>query len=162
MDVWLTRPPVLCPQSCPRSCPPSVHLLSSWHGELAVALSTLRSLAANPAAAAEWLLSVASALRPNQPRLGSLGLLVSHLVLTGPEPVCLLALRAVQALGTADPAQVGQNQSSAPSTSFSIRGGEVSLEDPEGTNKVLESLGAFSRCSNTETFIPLSGLSVER
>lgn len=129
-DVQLTRHPVLCFQSC---CP-SVHLLSSWHGELAVALSTLRSLVGNPVAAAEWLLSVASALGPNQPQLGSLSLLVSHLVLTGPEPVCLLALRVVQALGTADPAQVRHNQSSAVSTSFSVhrrrgerRGGKVSL-----------------------------------
>lgn len=89
-----------------------MHLLGSWHGELGVALSTLRSVAASPAEAAEWLLSVASALAPDQPRLGSLSLVVAHLFLTGPAQVCQLALKVVQAMATADPSQVGGNQPS--------------------------------------------------
>lgn len=78
-----------------------------------MALSTLRKVAASPAAAAEWLLSVASALAPNQPRLGSLGLVVTHLVLTGQEQVCQLALKVVQAMATADPSQVREDQSTS-------------------------------------------------
>lgn len=89
-----------------------MHLLSSWHSELGVALSTLRRVAADPAVAAEWLLSVASALAPNQRRLSSLGLVVTHLVLTGQEQVCQLALKVVQAMATADPSQVREDQSS--------------------------------------------------
>lgn len=91
---------------CPQPGPPSLHRLSSWHGELGAALSTLRDVAANPAAAAEWLLSVASALAPNQPRLGPLGLVVTYLLLTGQEQVCQLAVEVVQAMATANPSQV--------------------------------------------------------
>lgn len=81
-------------------------LLSSWYSELRVALSTLRKVADNPGAAAEWLLSVSSALSTSQPRLCSLSLIVTHLILTGEEQICRLALNVVQAIATADPSQV--------------------------------------------------------
>uniref|UniRef100_A0A674PCD4 Focadhesin n=1 Tax=Takifugu rubripes TaxID=31033 RepID=A0A674PCD4_TAKRU len=96
-----------CPlsHSC-QSCPPPMRLLSSWYSELRVALSTLRKVADNPGAAAEWLLSVSSALSSSQPRLCSLSLIVTHLILTGEEQICRLALKVVQAIATADPSQV--------------------------------------------------------
>uniref|UniRef100_H2RQ74 Focadhesin n=1 Tax=Takifugu rubripes TaxID=31033 RepID=H2RQ74_TAKRU len=89
-----------------QSCPPPMRLLSSWYSELRVALSTLRKVADNPGAAAEWLLSVSSALSSSQPRLCSLSLIVTHLILTGEEQICRLALKVVQAIATADPSQV--------------------------------------------------------
>lgn len=83
-----------------------MRLLSSWYSELRVALSTLHKVADNPGAAAEWLLSVCSALSTSQPRLCSLSLIVTHLILTAEEQICRLALKVVQAIATADPSQV--------------------------------------------------------
>lgn len=89
-----------------QSSPPSGHFLSSWYSELRVALSTLRKVAGRPGAAAEWLLSVSSALSTSQSRLCSLSLIVTHLILTGEEQICRLALKVVQAIATADHSQV--------------------------------------------------------
>lgn len=89
-----------------QSCPPSTRLLSPWYSELCVALSTLRKVADNPGAAAEWLLSVASALSTCQPRLSSVSLITTHLIVAGDEQTCQLALKVVQAIATADPTQV--------------------------------------------------------
>ena len=70
----------------------------------------LRTLANNPAAAADWLLSVSSALSSSQSQLCSLTLIVTHLIITGQEDVCQLALNASQAIAAADPCQVGNPQ----------------------------------------------------
>ncbi|XP_056298140.1 focadhesin isoform X2 [Pseudoliparis swirei] len=91
----------------PTQAGPSLALpLSSWYSELSVALSTLRKAASDPAAAADWLLSVSAALSSSHSRLGPLALVVAHLVITGREDVCQLALKAGQALAAADPGQV--------------------------------------------------------
>lgn len=89
-----------------QSSPPLVLPLSSWYNELCVTLSILRKVADNPAAAADWLLSVSSALSSCQQRLSSLSLVVTHLLLIGQEDVCQLALRVGQAIATTDPCQV--------------------------------------------------------
>ncbi|KAM8898854.1 focadhesin isoform 1-T1 [Spinachia spinachia] len=86
--------------------PPLALPLTPWYSELSVALSTLRSVADHPAAAAEWLLSVCSALSSSHSRLGSLALIVTHLIIVGEEDVCQLALKAGQAVAAADPCQV--------------------------------------------------------
>ncbi|XP_068443622.1 focadhesin [Clinocottus analis] len=86
--------------------PPLALPLTSWYSELSVALSTLRKVSGDPAAAADWLLSVSEALSSSQSRLCSLALIVSHLIITGREDVCQLALTASQAIATADPCQV--------------------------------------------------------
>lgn len=86
--------------------PPLALPLSSWYNELSVALSVLRKLADDPSAAADWLLSVSSALSSSQRPLCSLALIVTHLIITGQEDVCLLALNAIQAIAAADPCQV--------------------------------------------------------
>ncbi|XP_070785778.1 focadhesin [Enoplosus armatus] len=88
------------------SGPPLALPLTSWYSELSVALSVLRKVAGDPAAAADWLLSVSSALSSGRRRLSSLALIVSHLILTGPDDVCQLALNASQAIAAADPCQV--------------------------------------------------------
>ncbi|XP_026208775.1 focadhesin [Anabas testudineus] len=80
--------------------------LSSWYSELSVALSTLRKVADDPAAAADWLLSVRSALSVSQRLPCTLTLIVTHLIITGQEDVCQLALNASQAIAAADPCQV--------------------------------------------------------
>lgn len=67
----------------------------------------LRSVVDHPAAAAEWLLSVCSALSSSHSRLGTLALIVTHLIIVGGEDVCQLALKAGQAVAAADPCQVG-------------------------------------------------------
>nr|XP_020450551.1 focadhesin [Monopterus albus]XP_020450552.1 focadhesin [Monopterus albus]XP_020450553.1 focadhesin [Monopterus albus]XP_020450554.1 focadhesin [Monopterus albus]XP_020450555.1 focadhesin [Monopterus albus]XP_020450556.1 focadhesin [Monopterus albus] len=91
----------------PRESAPVLALpLSSWYSELSVALSTLRKVADNPAAAADWLLSVPSALSSSQRLPGSLALIVTHLIITGQKDVCQLALNASQAIAAADPCQV--------------------------------------------------------
>uniref|UniRef100_A0A3Q3R8V0 Uncharacterized protein n=1 Tax=Monopterus albus TaxID=43700 RepID=A0A3Q3R8V0_MONAL len=92
-----------CP---PQSAPVLALPLSSWYSELSVALSTLRKVADNPAAAADWLLSVPSALSSSQRLPGSLALIVTHLIITGQKDVCQLALNASQAIAAADPCQV--------------------------------------------------------
>ncbi|XP_034412473.1 focadhesin [Cyclopterus lumpus] len=89
-----------------QSGPPLALPLSSWYSELSAALSSLRKVADDPAAAADWLLSVSAALSSNHSRLGSLALIVTHLIITGREDVCQLALKASQALASADPCQV--------------------------------------------------------
>ncbi|KAI4808283.1 hypothetical protein KUCAC02_000347, partial [Chaenocephalus aceratus] len=90
----------------PQPSPPLALPLSSWYNELSVALSILRRVTEHPAAAADWLLSVSSALSAGQSQLCSLSLMVTHLLLTGGEDVCQLALKAVQALAAAEPCQV--------------------------------------------------------
>ncbi|XP_037614520.1 focadhesin [Sebastes umbrosus] len=89
-----------------QSGPPLALPLTSWYSELSVALSTLRKVAEDPAAAADWLLSVSSALSSGQSRLCTLTLIVTHLIITGREDVCQLALDASQAIAAADPCQV--------------------------------------------------------
>ncbi|XP_029310314.1 focadhesin [Cottoperca gobio] len=89
-----------------QSGPPLALPLSSWYNELSVALSTLRKVTDNPAVAADWLLSVISALSSSQNQLCSLTLIVTHLIITGREDVCQLALNACQAIAAADPCQV--------------------------------------------------------
>lgn len=80
--------------------------LSSWYSELSVALSILRKVTDDPAAAADWLLSIRSALSASQRLPCSLTLIVTHLIITGQEDVCQLALNASQAIAAADPCQV--------------------------------------------------------
>lgn len=92
-----------------QSSPPLVLPLTSWYNELCVTLSILRKVADNPAAAADWLLSVNSALSSCQQRLSSLSLIVTHLLLIGQEDICQLALRVAQAIATTDPCQVNLN-----------------------------------------------------
>ncbi|KAM8747268.1 focadhesin [Acanthopagrus schlegelii] len=89
-----------------QSGPPLALPLSTWYNEISVALSILRTLANNPAAAADWLLSVSSALSSSQSQLCSLTLIVTYLIITGQEDVCQLALNASQAIAAADPCQV--------------------------------------------------------
>uniref|UniRef100_A0A8C9XIW8 Focadhesin n=1 Tax=Sander lucioperca TaxID=283035 RepID=A0A8C9XIW8_SANLU len=76
--------------------PPLALPLTSWYSELSVTLSTLRRVADDPAATADWLLSLNSALLSNQSQLCSLSLMVSHLIITAQEDVCQLALKASQ------------------------------------------------------------------
>ncbi|XP_047426080.1 focadhesin [Mugil cephalus] len=80
--------------------------LTSWYSELSVALSVLRKAVADPAAAADWLQVVTSALTSGQRLPSSLSLIVTHLIVTGREDVCRLALKASQAIAAADPSQV--------------------------------------------------------
>lgn len=93
-----------------QSSPPLALPLSSWYNELSVALSIVRMLADDPAAAADWLLSVSSALTSSQRQLSSLSLIVTHLIITGQEDICQLALKAGQAIAAADPCQVDNPQ----------------------------------------------------
>uniref|UniRef100_A0A8C4I042 Focadhesin n=1 Tax=Dicentrarchus labrax TaxID=13489 RepID=A0A8C4I042_DICLA len=86
--------------------PPLALPLSPWYDKLSVTLSVLRKLAKDPAAAADWLLSVTSALTSSQHQLRSHTLIVTHLIITGQEDVCQLALKASQAVAAADPCQV--------------------------------------------------------
>ncbi|KAK2900269.1 focadhesin isoform X1 [Channa argus] len=91
----------------PRQSGPVLALpLSSWYSELSVALSILCKVAADPAAAADWLLSVQSALSSSHCLPRSLTLIVAHLIITGPDDICHLALNASQAIAAADPCQV--------------------------------------------------------
>lgn len=90
--------------------PPLALPLSSWYNELSVALSVLRKSAGDPAAAADWLLSVGSAPSPCRRQLCSLSLIVTHLIITGQEDICQLALTASQAIAAADPCQVHNPQ----------------------------------------------------
>uniref|UniRef100_A0A3Q1H9W2 Uncharacterized protein n=1 Tax=Anabas testudineus TaxID=64144 RepID=A0A3Q1H9W2_ANATE len=57
---------VVCLYAAVKSDPVLALPLSSWYSELSVALSTLRKVADDPAAAADWLLSVRSALSVSQ------------------------------------------------------------------------------------------------
>uniref|UniRef100_A0A8C4NVA7 DUF3730 domain-containing protein n=1 Tax=Dicentrarchus labrax TaxID=13489 RepID=A0A8C4NVA7_DICLA len=90
--------------------PPLALPLSPWYDKLSVTLSVLRKLAKDPAAAADWLLSVTSALTSSQHQLRSHTLIVTHLIITGQEDVCQLALKASQAVAAADPCQVHNPQ----------------------------------------------------
>lgn len=98
--------------SSPQSDPSLAQSLGSWCSELNMALSILRKVANDPASAADWLLAVSSALSSSQclsssQRLSSpLVLIVTHLIITGQEDVCQLALKASQAIAAADPCQV--------------------------------------------------------
>ncbi|XP_074555425.1 focadhesin [Halichoeres trimaculatus] len=91
-----------------QSAPQLPFPLSSWYSELSVAVSVLRKLADDPAAASDWLLSVSSALSlsSGQLRLCLLSLIVTHVIITGQEDICQLALKAGQAIAAADPCQV--------------------------------------------------------
>uniref|UniRef100_UPI0037E81FBB focadhesin n=1 Tax=Semicossyphus pulcher TaxID=241346 RepID=UPI0037E81FBB len=91
-----------------QTSPPLALPLSSWYSELSVAVSVLRRLADDPAAAADWLLAVSSALSlsSSQLRLCSLSLIVTHVIVSGQEDICQLALNASQAVAAADPCQV--------------------------------------------------------
>lgn len=93
--------------------------LIPWYSELSVALSILRKVADDPAAAADWLVSVHSALSASQRLPRFLTLIVTHLILTGQEDVCQLALNASQAIAAADPCQV-IHMSTTQSTPLSI------------------------------------------
>ncbi|XP_061768446.1 focadhesin isoform X2 [Nerophis ophidion] len=85
---------------------PKALLLTSWLSEVRVAVSILRQMVDNPSAAVDWLLSLTTALSNSQRLPSSLTLIVTHLVITGREDVCQLALNAVQAIAAADPHQV--------------------------------------------------------
>lgn len=98
----ISRPTQTPTQSGPQSVPP----LSSWYSELSVALSTLRMAARDPEAACDWLLSVSSALSSTQRLPSSFALIVCSLLITGRDDVCVLALKAVQSIASADPCQV--------------------------------------------------------
>ncbi|XP_057711558.1 focadhesin isoform X2 [Corythoichthys intestinalis] len=84
---------------------PEALLFTPFFSELRVAVSILHQ-AADPSAAVDWLLSLTSALSSNQRLPNSLVLVVSHLLLTGQDDVCRLALDAVRAVAAADPHQV--------------------------------------------------------
>uniref|UniRef100_A0A7N8WSZ9 Focadhesin n=1 Tax=Mastacembelus armatus TaxID=205130 RepID=A0A7N8WSZ9_9TELE len=93
--------------ACSLQSPPALELpLSTWYSELSVSLSILRKVADNPAVAADWLLSVHSILSSRQRLPCSLTLIVTHLIITGQEDICQLALNTSQAIATADPCQV--------------------------------------------------------
>lgn len=93
--------------------------LCSWYSELSVALSILRKVADDPVAAADWLVSVQSALSAGQRLPCSLTLIVTHLIITGQEDVCQLALKTSQAIAAADPCQVGNPHVSCQHTEHS-------------------------------------------
>ncbi|XP_032439079.1 focadhesin isoform X2 [Xiphophorus hellerii] len=80
--------------------------LSSWYAELSVALSILGRVSHDPCAATDWLLAVTSALTSSQRLSSSLALIVTYLLITAQEDICLLALKATQAIAAADPCQV--------------------------------------------------------
>ncbi|XP_029932182.1 focadhesin [Myripristis murdjan] len=86
--------------------PPLALPLSPWYNELRMTLSILQKVVDDPAAASDWLLSVNSALSSSQRLSPSLSLIVSHLIITGQEDVCQLALTTSQAIATTDPSQV--------------------------------------------------------
>lgn len=101
----------------PQPGPPLTLPLSSWYSELSVALSILRKVADDPTLAADWLLSVHSAVSSGQRLPCSLALIVTYLIIMGQEDVCQLALNASQAFAAADPCQVDN-----PHRSFQHRG----------------------------------------
>uniref|UniRef100_A0A3B3YQ01 Uncharacterized protein n=2 Tax=Poecilia mexicana TaxID=48701 RepID=A0A3B3YQ01_9TELE len=80
--------------------------LSSWYAELSVTLSILDKVSYDPCAATDWLLAVTSALTSSQRLSSSLALIVTYLLITAQEDICLLALKASQAIAAADPCQV--------------------------------------------------------
>ncbi|XP_038155293.1 focadhesin [Cyprinodon tularosa] len=80
--------------------------LSSWYWELSAALSILFKVDDDPSAATDWLLAVTSGLPSSQRLSSSLALIVTYLLITAREDICLLALKAVQTIAAADPCQV--------------------------------------------------------
>ncbi|XP_061664812.1 focadhesin isoform X2 [Syngnathoides biaculeatus] len=84
---------------------PEPLVLTPWFSELRAAVSTLRRAVDRPSVAVDWLLSLASALSSKRRLPSCLALIVSHLLLTGPDDVCRLALDAVRAIANADPHQ---------------------------------------------------------
>ncbi|XP_029381760.1 focadhesin isoform X2 [Echeneis naucrates] len=85
---------------------PMLLQFSPWYSELSVTVSTLRKVADDPAPAADWLLSVGSAVSSGQRLPSSLTLIVAYLIIKGEDDVCQLALNVSQALAAADPCQV--------------------------------------------------------
>lgn len=71
-----------------------------------MATQVLRQVTGDPVAASEWLLAVTSALPLSQRVPSPLTLTVAHLVVTGQQDVCRLALKTAAAIALADPAQV--------------------------------------------------------
>ncbi|XP_034020225.1 focadhesin isoform X1 [Thalassophryne amazonica] len=90
----------------PQAAPVLALPLTSWYSELSAALSTLQKVSDDPAAACDWLLSVSSALLTSQRLPSFITLIVTHLLLTGQEDVCRLALTMTQSIAAADPCQV--------------------------------------------------------
>lgn len=81
--------------------------VTTWYHQLTVTLSTLWRVASGPAQAADWLLAVSSTLPSSgQQGLCCLSLVVSHVVVTGDQETCQLAVSASEALAAADPSQV--------------------------------------------------------
>ncbi|CAB1345172.1 unnamed protein product, partial [Coregonus sp. 'balchen'] len=110
--------------------------LSPWSSELLVATQVLRQVTGDPVAASEWLLAVTSALPLSQCVPSPLTLTVAHLVVTGQQDVCRLALKTAAAIAQADPAQV---PSLLPVLLFKL-GKEC---DPDLSHAVLYSLPNF-------------------
>ncbi|XP_019714030.1 focadhesin isoform X2 [Hippocampus comes] len=124
---------------------PEALLLTPWFSEVRVAVSTLRQAVHHPSAAVDWLLSFTSAQSSNQRLPCSLALMVTHLLLTGQDDVCRLALDAVRAIAAADPHQV---PSLLPVLLFKL-GKE---KDPSLTHAVLDclpNLGTHKLCVPT-------------
>ncbi|XP_075896591.1 focadhesin isoform X2 [Nelusetta ayraudi] len=122
------------------------HLLlpvSTWYHELTLALSVLRKVATSPAEAADWLLAVSSSLSSSQQGLCCLSLTVSHLLITGEENICQLALRAGQAIAAADPSQVS---SLIPVLLFKL-GREKNPSVAHAVLKCLSNLGTHKLCA---------------
>ncbi|KAJ0055752.1 hypothetical protein NL108_011338 [Boleophthalmus pectinirostris] len=116
--------------------------LSSWFGELSVALCTLRTVASDPEAACDWLLSVSSALSSRLSLPSSFILIVNYLLVTSREDVCQLALNAVQSIASADPSQV---PSLLPVLLFKL-GREKKPELSQAVLNCLPNLGTHKLC----------------
>ncbi|XP_077401098.1 focadhesin isoform X2 [Vanacampus margaritifer] len=124
---------------------PEARLLTPWFSELRVSVSTLRQAVEHPSAAVDWLLSLTSALSSIQRLPSSLTLIVAHLLLTGQDDVCRLALDAVRAIAAADPHHV---PSLLPVLLFKLR----KEKDPCLTHAVLDclpNLGTHKLCVPT-------------
>ncbi|XP_051911869.1 focadhesin isoform X2 [Hippocampus zosterae] len=125
-----------------QSCLPEALLLTPWFSEVRLTVSTLRQAVRHPSAAVDWLLSFTSAQSSNQRLPRSLALMVTHLLLTGQDDVCRLALDAVRAIAATDPHQV---PSLLPVLLFKL-GKET---DPSLTHAVLDclpNLGTHKLC----------------
>ncbi|XP_077355104.1 focadhesin isoform X2 [Festucalex cinctus] len=127
------------PQQCHL---PERRLLTPWLSEVRAAASTLGQAVRQPSFAVDWLVSLASALQSKQRLPSSLALVLSHLLVSGRDGVCRLALDAVRAVAAADPQQV---PSLLPVLLFKLR----KEKDPCLTHAVLEclpNLGTHKLC----------------